>query len=192
MAPIRCGLLVCTLWLAACAGSTGGTRSPPLAPIPDTQPAQGAQGSGVRSLELRSPPSEASTSATASTPGGRIPDAAVTRDEIDVLLQRGPGWLMSQIALEPVIAAGRRFLGFRLLSIFDDGVRVRRSGVKTGDVIQRVNGLPLRTPDDLTKILASLRQAAAIELKLLRGGEPLTVRLAIVESSLARDTGPTQ
>ena len=109
-----------------------------------------------------------------------VPDGAVTRDEIELLLQRGPGWLMSQVALEPVIAAGRRFLGFRLVSIFDDNPRVRRSGVRPGDIVQRVNGLPLRTPDDLTRILGGLRQASALDFKMLRDGEPVNVRLAII------------
>jgi len=183
MTKMRSGWwLAALVGLGACAGAASHERVDEL-PSTAAGPSPGApKASGARPLELRPRPEAAPTTAAAAP----MPDGAVSRAEIELLLQRGPGWLMSQVALEPVIAAGRRFLGFRLVSMFDDGVRVRRSGVRAGDIVQRVNGVPLRTPDDLTKILAGLRQASAIDLKMLRDGEPVTVRLAIVDPAHAQ------
>ncbi len=123
-----------------------------------------------------------------SPPDSSIAPAAIRRSELAEVRRRGPAWLLSQVPLEPVISTGRRFLGFRLVAIFDGGPRVTASGVAVNDVVQRVNGQPLRTPDDLMRILESLRRAPVMELQVLRDGSPRRIRLPIVDDDGAGAT----
>ncbi len=112
---------------------------------------------------------------------GTVPPEAIRRSELVEVKRLGPAWLLGQVPLEPVISTGRRFLGFRLVAIFDGGPRVRASGIAVNDVLQRVNGQPLRTPDDLVRILEALQRAPAMELQVLRDGAVRRIRLPIVE-----------
>ncbi|MCB9740203.1 MAG: PDZ domain-containing protein [Deltaproteobacteria bacterium] len=88
---------------------------------------------------------------------------------------------MNQLPLEPVVAAGRRFLGFRLMQVFDDSPRAHSYGIRPGDIVQSVNGIRLIRPEDLMRIVQKLRKADAIEARILRDGDPRKVRIPIVD-----------
>lgn len=140
------------------------------------------QASGARDVPVDPAPVQPSATATreGATNAG-VPAGSLARSEVDRALARGPGWLLNQLPLEPVVAAGRRFLGFRLMQVFDDSPRAHSYGIRPGDIVQSINGIRLIRPEDLMRIVEKLRKANAIEARILRDGEPRTHRIPIVD-----------
>lgn len=54
-----------------------------------------------------------------------------------------------------------------------------QAGLATGDVVTVVNGLPLRTLDDAAELYARASTAAGATIQVLRGGQPVTLRVQI-------------
>lgn len=169
-----CALVIASLLLGCGAAqheqtATGGTAISPHA-------------SGARDVPVDPAPVRpaAAVSPEGATNKG-VPVGSLGRGEVDQALTRGPGWLLNQLPLEPVVAAGRRFLGFRLMQVFDDSPRAHSYGIRPGDIVQSVNGIRLIRPEDLMRIVQKLRKADAIEARILRDGEPRKVRIPIVD-----------
>jgi S1-C subfamily serine protease len=110
-----------------------------------------------------------------------IPVATVNR-VADELLAKGhvrrgyagvavqPVELPERLAREHGLPAGSALL----VVAVEQGAPADRAGILIGDVLVALDGAPLREPMDL---LAGLSGRAAIELRLLRGGAPLSVSL---------------
>ncbi|RYZ44088.1 MAG: hypothetical protein EOO71_01045 [Myxococcaceae bacterium] len=71
----------------------------------------------------------------------------------------------------PAFKDGRP-VGFKLFAI-KDGSFYSRLGLRNGDVLQRINGLDLDSPDKALEAFTSMREARRIELQLERGGGPV-------------------
>lgn len=168
---VRWGALAGLLVLGACSAPE---------PRPDAPPADAPS---VR----REDPSPRTPSAAKPVASGdavapkRLPAGTLARLDVEAAIAKGPGWLLNRLPLEPVVSAGRRFLGFRLVAIFDDSPRAHSFGVRPGDIVQTVNDVRLIRPEDLMRILAGVRGADAIVVRLLRDGEPKTVRIPIAD-----------
>jgi hypothetical protein len=176
-------LLVLTLFVGC--GAT--SRQTPQAASPQV-------GSGAREVAL-------DTQAESSAPRGDRADAAsaagrptargaLDGDAVDAFVARGAGWVLHEIQLEPVIAAGRRFLGFRIVQIFDNSPAVLRFGVRPNDIIRSVNGLPLVRPDDLVRILAVVRGAEQLDVRVLRDARQERVVIPIERAVASRRGRP--
>lgn len=62
--------------------------------------------------------------------------------------------------------------GFKLFSIVPDSLYAR-IGIQNGDVIRRINGYEMNSPDKALEIYQKLRDASRIEIELERRGETL-------------------
>ena len=62
--------------------------------------------------------------------------------------------------------------GFKLFSIVPDSLYAK-IGVQNGDVIRRINGYEMNSPDKALEIYQKLRDASRIEIELERRGEAL-------------------
>ena len=62
--------------------------------------------------------------------------------------------------------------GFKLFSIVPDSLYAK-IGVQNGDVIRRINGYEMNSPDKALEIYQKLRDASRIEIELERRGETL-------------------
>jgi general secretion pathway protein C len=62
--------------------------------------------------------------------------------------------------------------GFKLFSIVPDSLYAK-IGVQNGDVIRRINGYEMNSPDKALEIYQKLRDASRIEIELERRGESL-------------------
>ncbi len=179
---IRLGSGVVALALGACSAPEARPDGPP------------SDAPGVRTED----PAPRNPSAAEPTPTGAavapkvLPAGTLARRDVEAAIARGPGWLLNQLPLEPVVAAGRRFLGFRLMAIFDDSPRAHSFGVRPGDIVQTVNGVRLIRPEDLMRILTAVRGADAIVVRLLHDGEPKTVRIPIADDPDLGDAAPKQ
>ncbi|MFP2897657.1 type II secretion system protein GspC [Corallococcus sp. 4LFB] len=79
--------------------------------------------------------------------------------------------LMMQARVVPSFRDGRA-VGFKLFSI-REGSLYSRLGLRNGDMLQRINGLDLDSPDKALEAFHTLRDARRVELQIERGGAPV-------------------
>ena len=95
----------------------------------------------------------------------------IARSTLDAVLADTPALLQAARIL-PELHEGRS-AGFRLLSLRPDGV-FARIGLRNGDVVVAVNGLPLTSPETALDAFVKLRSATHISLALERNTHRLT------------------
>lgn len=123
------------------------------------------------------PPVAVSAHPGAAQPGGSDlgrgiretgPDTyAVPREDVAEALTHLPE-LSMQARVVPAFKDGRP-VGFKLFSLRDESF-FSRLGLRNGDVLQRINGLDLDSPDKALEAFTKLRDARRIELQLERAG----------------------
>lgn len=122
----------------------------------------------VRKLFAPTPDSSRKDSVGSSSPKRLL----VTREELE-RLTADLGSLFSGIRLRPYLKQGRI-----------EGVRVEyvapvslffRAGLRAGDIILSINGIPVRKHEDAFRILESLKTASSLTVKIRRGDKILTL-----------------
>lgn len=95
-------------------------------------------------------------------------DAATWRINRELILDNFSqlGSLAQQARVTPYIVQGQS-QGFRLARL-NPGSLFRKMGLQTGDVIQKVNGLQITSPEEALRAFQQLRSASTIRLELLR------------------------
>jgi type II secretory pathway component PulC len=106
--------------------------------------------------------------------------APLTRAMLRETVGRGPARVLAalEFAERPVFRDGR-FVGLRVLARRDVGASRRLFDVRPGDVVTAVNGVAPRTPEDLAKAVRAVLEASAVEVALLRDGQPLVLRVPV-------------
>ncbi len=110
----------------------------------------------------------------------RIPDGAIDRVLLDRALAAGPGWLLSEVPLQPTFLAKHKFGGFKLLSVFRNDPKVLRYGIRPGDIVRAVNGQKIVTPGDLLLVFERLKTADVLEIDVQRDGADRQFRFPIL------------
>ncbi len=80
----------------------------------------------------------------------------------------GPGWLGLELATDPL---GR---GVEVRSVFS-GSPAEAAGIRSGDIVTRVDGEDVRAPADLSELVRQRGAGARLGIALLRLGEPRLV-----------------
>jgi general secretion pathway protein C len=70
--------------------------------------------------------------------------------------------------------------GFKLFSI-RPGSLYSKIGIQNGDVVQRINGYEMSSPDKALEIYTKLKDSKQVTVDLLRRGKPQTVDYSIVQ-----------
>lgn len=99
----------------------------------------------------------------------------VPRDVIEEVLAAGMGHLLRRVQVEPAREDGR-FIGYRVVALdptWEGGP------VQVDDVVVRLNGMTLQTPDAAQRALGTLTVASELVLEVRRDGEPTRTHLAI-------------
>ncbi len=122
----------------------------------------------------------ASPGAQSGPPNG-APNAAapgtIRRTDVDALVCGGFGaFLQTLIIDEHPVFMGGKFHGFRLVDL---APAWRTSGIRAGDVVTRVNGMPIERPEQALEVFRSLTVASELHVDFERDGEPHEVRYAI-------------
>jgi general secretion pathway protein C len=109
------------------------------------------------------------------------PDHALRRSAVRGVVQIGLGYFLQKVVLDdhPVMQDGR-FHGFRIAALRDSAFW-RGVDVKPGDVIVRVNGLPIEHPEEALEAFRSLEVASELRVEYERDGKPRELRYAIVD-----------
>jgi hypothetical protein len=104
--------------------------------------------------------------AVAVPPAPAAPAGHLARGEVDRVLTQGPPWLLRRVMREEVIRPDGKFAGWRLTGIPEEWT----VDLRPGDVVTRVNGLPLETPDQAWEAWKSVAKNAELKITLLRDG----------------------
>ncbi len=85
--------------------------------------------------------------------------------------------LLRQARVEPRIVGGQT-QGF-IVRMIQPNTLLDMLGIRRGDVLMKINGIDLNSPEKALQIFQQLREARSISVDLLRGGEPTTFNYEI-------------
>jgi Do/DeqQ family serine protease len=77
-----------------------------------------------------------------------------------------------------------------LVSQVVEGSPAERAGIRTGDVITSVNGLPVKSNSELRNSIGLLRVGDKVDIGLVRDGKPLRVTAVIADTATEVTGGP--
>jgi hypothetical protein len=107
------------------------------------------------------------------------PPGTIWRDELLLTIEDGLGAFLQRVEVEASLPNGR-FEGFRVVSLnpaeFWQGV-----DLKPGDVVTRVNGMPIERETEAYDAFQALRTAGELRVSILRGGVPRVLSYRIAE-----------
>lgn len=86
--------------------------------------------------------------------------------------------MMKDIRVVPSFDEAKQPNGYRVASI-RFGSLLDKLGVKRGDIIQNVNGLPISDPDRAYQAYQQFKEETSIQIEVLRGGRPMTLSYEI-------------
>jgi hypothetical protein len=111
-----------------------------------------------------------------------LPPNTLRRSAVKRAVAEGVGAFLQRVEVDdrPVFVAGK-FHGFRIAALRGDPRFWSGVDVRPGDVVTRVNGLPIEHPEDAMQALQSLEVASELRVDYERGGEARELRFAIVD-----------
>ncbi|WIG96197.1 type II secretion system protein GspC [Myxococcus sp. SDU36] len=127
-----------------------GAFVPPSPPVAQANTAPPNDGSGIRATSEN--------------------EYEVPRAEIDKTLNNLNNVAM-QARIVPAFKDGQA-VGFKLFSIRPDSI-YSKIGVQNGDVIRRINGFDLNSPEKALEVYSKMKDAARIEIEIERNGAPI-------------------
>lgn len=122
--------------------------------------------------ELPPPPKKEAVVAPA------LPEQYIDRRRLEVVLQQGPGWLLERVPIEEVLR-GKDFVGWRVREL---PIEFKDIELRAGDVVTRVNAMPIQTPADFWAAWTTLTVASELKIAYVREGEERELSLPILGS----------
>jgi hypothetical protein len=185
----RASSVIVLICACACGGSVAHTETakpkskpqpaaaPPAAAATPAQPAAATAAQGDVGADASAPPAPAA--AAAATPahieGGDIP-----RPVLLAVLSRGVGRFLQHVHAEAHLIGGR-FVGWRLLSLFEGDPNVQSGALQPGDTVMRVNGQSIERPEQFKNVWDSMATQSELMLLVQRAGMQTHVRYRIVD-----------
>lgn len=120
---------------------------------------------------------EASTSGDESAADAPVVETELRRAALDELLAKGPAYALAMVQIDPAKKDGK-FVGFRIVS-FRSEIPAYLD-LRPGDVVTRINDLPIERPEQFFDVFEKLKTAAEVKLDVLRDGAPKTITVPIV------------
>lgn len=126
------------------------------------------------------PPTDAPLATPSSEAGAPI--TSLSRSGVKRTIADGLGVFLQNVAVEdfPAMRNGK-FLGFKLRAVNPSW----NVDLKPGDVILRVNGMPIEHPEDADAALRALEKAPSLNVDYEREGKARTLELPIVDDGPA-------
>jgi len=107
------------------------------------------------------------------------PPGALWRRDVDQVVDAGLGKFLQRADLKPELQEGA-FVGFRIVDLHPpawwQGV-----DLVPGDVVTRVNGMPIEQPTDAHAAFESLRKSDKLVVSYLRDGQPRELSYTIID-----------
>lgn len=106
------------------------------------------------------------------------PTTQLSRAQVRGMIRSGLGVFFQNVALEDYpVMRNSRFYGFKLRAMNP----AWNVGLLPGDVIVRVNGMPIERPEEADAAMRSLETAPALRVDYERNGKPSILELPIVD-----------
>lgn len=107
-----------------------------------------------------------------------VPPGTVSRGAVRETIRQGLGVFLQNVTVEdwPAMKDGK-FHGFKLKAVRADWA----VDLKPGDVVTRINGMPIERPEQADAALRSLETAKTLRVDLERDGAPRVLELPIVD-----------
>jgi len=159
-------LLVCSAVLGSCSTHVAGGPSR-VAATPAEEP--------VAPAEISLEPATAQGAGALSRAEGADYLGVVDRAGLTAIVEQGLGRMLGRLQLRPTLE-GNRFRGFRVAGL---DAQWSTSGVRTGDIITRLNGQPIERPEQAMVAFDSLRVASEIAVEIVRDSKPMRLRYRV-------------
>jgi type II secretory pathway component PulC len=103
---------------------------------------------------------------------------SLKRTQVRAAIGKGLGVFLRNIEVDdwPAMQNGK-FHGWRIRAINPDWL----VDVQPGDVITRVNGMPIEHPEEADAVLRSLEKAPSVKIEIERGGKAQILELPITD-----------
>ena len=160
MKNVICLLCISVACASACGGASPGQESTMDVNIPD-------EGTPLNATDTAQSTAEDTNTAPAPEPIN-----TVTREELDAIIQKGPGYLLGVVQTDSVKKNGK-FIGFKIVGFRLDAPAVL--GVQPGDVVHHVNGISIEKPMAMVDIFEQLKTATTIDFAIIRDGEEVSL-----------------
>jgi type II secretory pathway component PulC len=135
---------------------------------------------GGETPPARSPESESPQATAPTTTAAAVPEkiTSLKRSQVKWQITKGLGYFLQNVTVEdyPAMRANK-FYGWKVKSVAADWP----VDIRPGDVVMRVNGMPIEHPEEADAALRSLEKAKALRVDFERDGKPQTLELPIVE-----------
>ena len=127
------------------------------------------------------PKSVAKAPVVQKAPEQRPPQGALFREDVNALIERGFPEFLRRVEVEPRLVDGQ----FRGWSIIDLSPREFWSGVdlKPGDIVTRVNDLPIERETEAFDAFESLKQSDALRVAYQRDGQSRVLEYKIISKN---------
>jgi S1-C subfamily serine protease len=152
---------VTALLLSACASSQYPSLDDPMPPP-----------------EPRAPASPGGSVSATPRPGTAIAITSLQRADVERVVDAGLGRFLSHVGLEPRLSAGK-FTGWSVVAL-EPPELWQGIDLQPGDIVTRVNGLPIERETEAFEAFQAVRQAPLLEVSYLRQNQPRTLRFTIV------------
>ena len=114
------------------------------------------------------------------TPAG-VMHWRIDRQAFDLLFLRDGALLAGSCRMVPEQVDGS-IVGMRVFGVRPSGI-AGQLGLQNGDRLETVNGLPLVRPDQALAIYLALQNTTQVEVGVVRGGKPMTLKYDVVDVS---------
>jgi type II secretory pathway component PulC len=118
-----------------------------------------------------------STSADVGAAEAPVVETELHRAALDELLARGPAYVLAMVQTDSALSGGR-FVGFKIVAFRTE--LPAYLDLEPGDVVTRVNDLPIERPEQFFTVFEKLKIATEVKFDILRDGAPKTVICPIV------------
>jgi hypothetical protein len=112
-------------------------------------------------------------------PARRLPPTRLYRDEVVQWVDRGFGHFLQMVEVEPRVFDGK-FTGWTIVGLYPRDFW-QDVDLREGDVVTRVNGLPIERETEAFSAFQGLKQAKELTVALERDGQAKKLHFPIVE-----------
>jgi type II secretory pathway component PulC len=123
-------------------------------------------------------PEESLTLAVEVPLGAEVNAGVIERAQLNAILARGIGQFLRSVITEPQNLNGR-FVGWRILSLFDGQPAIHVAVLRPGDTVRRANGQSLEHPEAFKAVWDALATAKELVLDIDRNGNRSKLRYTI-------------
>lgn len=107
------------------------------------------------------------------------PVTQLERADVVRTVDEGLGRFLGNFSTEPAFDENEQFQGFRIVKVRNRDL-FRGVGIGRGDVVTRINQLPIESPPQAYAAFVSLKTASSLDIDYLRGGRKMRLSLPIV------------